>query len=102
MMRKTKLPEFLKPYFWDVDFETLELDKAPTFILKRIIDKGDTTALRWAQKRFSSNDIKKLVTKTRDISRKSANFWTLVLGLKSKEVPCLQKPYSRIPFGLSS
>lgn len=99
-IKKTPLPEFLRQYFWDVRFEDVDIEKNPRFILKRIIDRGDTKALMWAKERFSVDDIRDLVMTTRDISRKTANFWSLILDIDPKSVPCLQKPYSRIPFGL--
>lgn len=90
-----QLPEFLRPHFWDVRFENLDLDKKPRFILKRIINRGDTSALRWAKTKFSNDDIRELIMTTRDISRKTANFWAMILGVDPKRVPCLQKPYVR-------
>lgn len=97
---RTQLPEFLREYFWDVKFENVDVEKNPRFVLKRIIDRGDTKALLWAKSRFTVSDIRDLVMTTRDISRKTASFWTLILDLDPKRVPCLQKPYSRTPFGL--
>lgn len=98
--KSEKLPEFLREYFWDVKFEELEVEKNPRFILKRIIDRGDTKALNWALSIFRLNDIRDIILTSRDLSRKTASFWTLILNLDPNKVPCLIKPYSRIPFGL--
>lgn len=100
--KKTKLPEFLRPYFWDVKFEDVDIQKNPPFVLKRIIDRGNTRALMWAMRRFTLNDVQNLITSSRDLSARTANFWAYVLGIDPKRVPCLQKPYSRIPFGPSN
>lgn len=97
-----KLPAFLKQYFWDVDFAGLNFEKSRTFVLKRVLDRGDTKALNWLMKNFTKSEIKSLLLFTRDISQKTANFWADYLKIDRKKVPCLQKPYSRIPFGLSS
>lgn len=97
-----KLPSFLKPYFWDVDFNKLAPKKYKTFILKRVLDRGDDKAMRWLLKHYTKEDIKELITTTRDLSAKTANFWATYLKVDPKKVPCLQKPYSRIQFGLSS
>ena len=99
---KEKLPEFLRPYFWDVDFEKLDQLTAANFILKRIIDRGGTRAWKWAQERYSLEQIKEMVTHTRDISRKSARFWSMILNLDPRKVPCLYKPYSQMPFAVSN
>lgn len=97
-----KLPEFLKQYFWDVDFDILSLEKSRTFILKRVLDRGDTTALSWLMDNFTKAEIKNLLQISRDISAKTGKFWADYLELDPKKVLCLQKPYSRIQFGLSS
>ncbi len=100
--KSPSLPSTFKSYFWDVKFDDLDLKKNPEFILKRIIDRGNTQALRWAQNYFSQNDIKKLILSSRDLSRKTANFWSIILNINPNQVPCMQKRYSRIPFGPSN
>lgn len=100
--RQTRLPEFLRPYFWDVRFEDLDFKKSKTFILKRVLDRGNTKTLGWIRQNYTNQEIKKLLLTTRDISPKTANFWALLLGIDKRKVVCLQKPYSRIQFGLSS
>src|SRR3989344_3312116 len=99
---RERLPEFLRQYFWDVDFDALDRETAANFILKRIIDRGNTQAWKWARERYSLDQIRELVTHTRDISRKSARFWSMILNLDPQNVPCLHKPYSRMPFSVSS
>jgi hypothetical protein len=97
-----RLPDFLRSYFWDVDFDLLDFKKSKTFILKRVLDRGDTKALGWMRRNYTNQEIEKLLLTTRDISPKTANFWALFLGINKRKVLCLQKPYSRIQFGLSS
>ena len=94
-----KLPEFLKPYFWDVKFSTLDIEEHRNFILKRVIDRGNTRALRWALAHYPVESIKEIIFKSRDVSRKTANFWAKILSLDPKAVICLRKPYSPTPFG---
>ncbi len=94
-----RLPEFLKPYFWDVDFSVLNTESHQNFILKRVIDRGNTPALRWTLARFPLEAIKEIVFQSRDISRKTANFWAKIFSLDPKAVTCLRKPYSPTPFG---
>lgn len=97
-----RLPSFLKQYFWDVDFKKIEFWHSKTFILKRVLDRGDDKALKWLLQHYTKEDIRKLLLTTRDLSAKTANFWADILNVDHKKVPCLQKPYSRIQFGLSS
>ena len=104
MKQKEKIqpPEFLRSYFWDVKFDLLDFRKSRTFILKRVLDRGNTKALSWIRQNYTNQEIKKLLLTTRDISPKTANFWAIFLGIDKRKVVCLQKPYSRIQFGLSS
>lgn len=97
---KNTIAGVLAPVFWDVKFEEVDIAKNPRFVLKRVIDRGDTRALKWIMERFTKEDIKELILTSRDVSRKTANFWTLILDIDPNKVPCLQKPYSRTPFGL--
>jgi len=100
--RKIRLPEFLRSYFWDVKFEDIEIGKSSFFIIKRVLDRGNLTDIRWLIKTYGREEIKKVVLGTRDLARPTGNFWADILGVDKKEVPCLQKPYFPIHFGLSS
>ncbi len=99
---KSKLPKSFKQYFWDVDFEKLKLEESRAFILKRLLDRGNDQAIRWVFKNYQKEEIKALLLTSRDLSSKTGNFWADLLGIDKRKVACLQKPYSRIPFGLSS
>ena len=99
---KNSLPDSFKSYFWDVNFDSLNLKQNKSFILKRLLDRGDTQALTWLKGNYNIEEIGELLLSTRDISAKTANFWADFLQLDRSKVLCLQKPYTRIPFGLSS
>lgn len=101
-MNKAKLPVFFKPYFWDVDFSTLDPSEKPSFIIKRTLDRGNSKALKWLFNYYPKEKIKDAVISGRDLSPKTANFWADVFKLDRKKILCLQKPYSRTQFGLSS
>lgn len=97
-----KLPKFLAGYFWDVDFNDIDPENSRMFILKRVLDRGNDKAIGWLFKYYTRDDIKQLLLTTRDLSTKTANFWADFLEIDHQKVPCLQKPYARIQFGLSS
>ncbi len=69
----------LKKYFWDIDFETLEVGKDKKYIIERILELGDENATRWIFKNFSKEDILNALKNNRKISKKSLNFWNLFL-----------------------
>ena len=99
---KTLLPESFRPYFWDVRFEDLDAGTHSHLIIKRVLDRGNLSDIRWLIKTYGENAIREVVLTTRDLSRPTANFWADILGIDKAKVPCLQTPYSPIHFGLSS
>lgn len=102
LVNNVRVPEFLRSYFWDVDFEKLEIQTHHFLIIKRVLDRGNLYDIRWLIKTYGKNKIKDVILKTRDLSRPTCNFWGDLLGLDKTKIPCLQKPYSPIRFGLSS
>lgn len=99
-MRSNKLPKRLQKYFWDVDIDQLNMEKNGDFILKRVLEQGETQDILWLKQKFTLNDFRQVLRKYRDFSRKTALFWALILNLKSSEVKCLQIPYRQIPYGV--
>ncbi len=99
---KTQLPKSFKTYFWDVKFEELEIRTHAHLIIKRVLDRGNLSDIRWLLKTYGKDEIKKVVMGTRDLARPTGNFWADILEIDKTLVPCLQKPYFPIHFGLSS
>jgi len=100
--KNMELPEFLRPYFWDVEFKELKIKKHASFIIKRVLDRGNLHDIRWLLKTYPKHAIEKVVMETKDLSRPTGNFWADIFDLDKSKVRCLQKPYSPIHFGLSS
>jgi hypothetical protein len=96
------LPKSLKPYFWDVSFDKLEIKADSFLIIKRVLDRGNLSDIRWLIKTYQKEGIKRVVMTAKDLSRPTGNFWADVLDLDKNKLPCLQKPYFPIHFGLSS
>lgn len=92
-MAKKKIPLEFKKYFWDVDFEKLDPDKKPYFIIQRMLDMGDVEAVRWISKNFDSKEIKYTLTNLRGYSLKSASFWATYYQIPLEKVKCFQQPY---------
>lgn len=88
-----KLPDFLKKYFWDVDFEKLNAYQYPYFVIERILEYGDDKAIKWLLKYFKKSEIKKVLLKRRNVTPRSANYWALILGLPKNQILCLKKQY---------
>lgn len=91
------LPNFLKRYFWDVNFSKLERKKHAYFIIKRILENGDEEAVNWMFNNFKKPKIIKVLTKSKSISPLSANYWSLILGVPKKKILCLKKQFQKKP-----
>jgi len=92
----TALPLFLKKYFWEVDFDKLDLDKYRAYVAERLMEYGDEKTVRWLRRNFPAAEIKKVLRNSRGLSPRSANFWRLLAGIKTERVKCLQKPCTSI------
>ncbi|MBC8526927.1 MAG: hypothetical protein H8D22_08760 [Candidatus Cloacimonetes bacterium] len=91
-----KLPEFLRTYFWDVDFDKLDMDAYPKYVLSRILEYGNEKAVRWMKKNYTKDDVADVLFRLRSVSPKSANFWSVIYDIDRKKVLCLQKHYLEI------
>ncbi len=90
-----KLPAFLEKYFWDVEFEKIDFPKSRIYVLRRILEYGDQDAVHWMWKNFQRNEIKDAVSRFRGYSKKSANYWAVILDIPKEKVLCLKKRLSR-------
>lgn len=93
---KAPLPQFLKPYFWDVEFEKVEKKRSASYIIHRLLDRGNDRAVRWMFKTYSKNMISEVLIKRRGFSAKTANFWADLLNVDKRKVTCLQIPYLKM------
>ncbi|MFA4888831.1 MAG: hypothetical protein WC628_04570 [Candidatus Omnitrophota bacterium] len=91
-----KLPSCLKKYFWDVEFEKVDLRAYPRDVLTRLLEYGDEKAINWMKENFTKEQIADVLFHFRIVSPKSANFWALIFGIDRKRILCLQKPYLEI------
>jgi len=91
-----KLPKSFSKYFWDIDFNNLEVEKSSVFVIERILEYGDEKAVRWMLKNFDSSQIKKVLSKRRGFSDRSANYWSLILNIPKNKILCLNRFYQKM------
>lgn len=75
------IPQFLKKYFWDVDFSKLDKKNHSRFIIERILEYGDQGAVKWMKENFKLAKIKKIIYRSKNLSLRSANFWRFIFNL---------------------
>lgn len=79
------------PLLWDVDLETLDPERHKDFIIKRILELGRPREVRWLIEHYNREDIIEVVKNTRDLDRKTANFWALHFGIPQEEIRCMNR-----------
>lgn len=88
-----RAPKFLKKYFWDIDFEKLDIEIHSRGILARLLEYGDEKAVRWMKKNFTKNDVAWVLYNLRSVSPRSANFWAVIFDIDKRKTLCLRKSY---------
>ncbi len=86
-----KLPSFLQKYFWDVDFLEVDKNSYSMFIIERILEFGDQKSVRWMLNNFNLDEIKKVIMVSRNLSKKSANFWQIIFNIGRDKILCFRK-----------
>ena len=88
------MPTELKKYFWDTDFERLDLQKNKEYIISRLYCYGDLKAVKWVKSVYSEEDIKEVAIKSRDLKPLVANYLRQQFNLKKEEMAyyrCVQR-----------
>ncbi len=81
--------EILRPIFWDLDPEKLDIHKHSHQIIDRILEFGNTPQVHWMFKNYSKEEIIEVVKESRQLSKKSANFWAQYYKIPRDEVQCI-------------
>mgnify|MGYP001596817775 CR=1 FL=1 len=76
MDKEEDLPRAL---FWDTDLACLDLQDNKGYIIERTLELGDEKAVKWLFSNYSRGDIEKVLAESRRISRKSSQYWRLIL-----------------------
>jgi hypothetical protein len=90
-MSEECLPEFLRPLFWDVNFDQLRVPGHERYIIERILELGDVVEVRWMLQNFPRDQIIQALRRSRGLSRKSAVFWASMLNVPRRGIRCLSK-----------
>jgi hypothetical protein len=93
------LPEVLRPFFWDADFEKLSLKGNHYPIIGRLLELGDETAIQFLLKVYTRDEIVSTLRRSRSLSRRSRVFWAMFFDVDDES--CTPKRYPT-PYGTYS
>jgi hypothetical protein len=86
------MPESARRLFWDIDTATFAPEAFPQYTIERVLELGDEHAWRWLRGLFGAEAISAALRDSRRLSRRSANFWGLVLGVPRDQIRTLRAP----------
>lgn len=79
MSLQTKyLPEKMKPYFWDCNFEKLTIEEYPEFIIERVLSFGNFNDIKWLLKRINKEKFFRVALNSRRLDNRTKNFWKII------------------------
>lgn len=81
-----KMPESLRTFFWDTDFDNLDLQENKYYIISRLYVKGNLKAIRWVNETYTDEDIKETARTRRALDPIVANYLRQKCGLKREEM----------------
>lgn len=73
-----KFPNFLRPFFWEVDFAKLDVKKHQIYIIERLLEYGNVQAYRWLKGNFTKETLKNIALGSRKVDVKTKNFWKII------------------------
>ncbi len=81
-----KINENLKPFFWDVNIDTLDREKHKQYIISRMFNFGDDEAIKWVQSEYTDKEIEEVARNSRNFTKKSAEFLKNIYNLEEDEM----------------
>jgi len=88
MQGKSRLPEQLRPLFWDYVFSRLSLAKDRDLIIRRVLSNGSWDAVRWLRKRIGDRELQEwlIAHRGRGLTARQLRFWSVLYDLPARQV----------------
>ena len=80
------MPIDFKKYFWDTEYEKLDLKKNMKYIISRLFCEGNLEAMKWIKQNYTKEEIIETAKTSRRLTPITANFLKNVYDLKKEEM----------------
>ena len=60
------MPNEFKKYFWDTEFDKLDIKKNMKYIISRLYCYGDINEIKWLKRVYSDEDIRNVAKNSRN------------------------------------
>ena len=86
-MQKEK-PILDKRFFWDVDFNKINYDKNPGWIIVRIFERGDIADIRKIRRYYGDKLIRTVIIKAKYIEIETFQFLSAIYQIPKEKFRC--------------
>jgi len=90
-------PRRIALFFPEIQWDDSVADQYPFHVVERLLENGDTEAVRWVLARFDDEILRDVVCRSRKLSRRTARFWQQILQIPEDKVLCLNKSWINSP-----
>ena len=80
------IPLEFKPYFWDTQFDKLDIHANMAYIIVRLYNEGDFQQIEWLEKTYTANDIISVAKSARGFIPIVANYLRLKYKLNIEDM----------------
>lgn len=80
------MPIEFKKYFWDTEYEKLDIKKNMKYIIIRLFCEGDWESIKWLKRNYTREEIIETAKTSRRLTPITANFLKNVYNLKKEEM----------------
>lgn len=87
--------DLLRSIFWEIDIDSLDPQKYKKYTIERILQYGTIEHVKWMLDNFSDSDIIEAVKVSKNIDKRTANYWALYYGINKEEITCFLTHYAR-------
>jgi hypothetical protein len=86
--RNRNLPKFLRPLFWEYDFEALRWPRDTHLVTSRILAYGDLHSFSWLRRNLTGEGLRRwsMLYGGRGLDPPRLRYWELLLDLPKPEV----------------
>lgn len=92
------VPEPLRLLFWDLDTQHFDPRAYPRYAIERVLEFGDGQAVTWMKSLFTDSEVVEVLRASRRLSRRSANYWSLVYRVPRTNIRALAMIYLQYPY----
>jgi hypothetical protein len=75
------IPTAVSRLFWDVERDSVDVERHRDWIIGRVLDWGNVDALVWLRRTYGDEALKRVATRGRGLARKTCVFWRTYFGL---------------------